>query len=96
MAFNQGFIKHQGSFDTLTKTSSEFNNLLNAMKKNDDESPEDTTVTDTYNFTDGKNSFLRFDKSRTSRVSVRSQDSYQFVSNIQTILKYSSIINNYN
>ncbi|XP_008553008.1 ATP-binding cassette sub-family C member 4 isoform X2 [Microplitis demolitor] len=75
----RGFIKHQGSFDTLTKTSSEFNNLLNAMKKNDDESPEDTTVTDTYNFTDGKNSFLRFDKSRTSRVSVRSQDSYQFI-----------------
>ncbi|XP_057321987.1 ATP-binding cassette sub-family C member 4-like isoform X1 [Microplitis mediator] len=75
-----GHIKYQGTFGTLTKTSLEFNNLLNAMEKNDNASSADTTDDiDTNNLVEDKNSFLRFGKSRTSQVSVKSQDSYQIM-----------------
>ncbi|XP_057321788.1 ATP-binding cassette sub-family C member 4-like [Microplitis mediator] len=76
----RGHIKYQGNFDTLTKTSLEFNNLLNARKKNDNESSDNTTdELDINNLIKDKNSFLRFEKSRTSQVSVKSQDSYQIM-----------------
>lgn len=62
------------------------------MKTNDTESLEDAN--DNRNpkkLSEEINPFSRFDKSRTSRISIRSQDSYQFVSNRIELFKISKL-----
>ncbi|KAH0534630.1 hypothetical protein KQX54_006034 [Cotesia glomerata] len=77
---DRGCIKHQGTFDTLMKINPEFNNLLNNMKTNDTESLQDANENHSpKKLSEEVNFFSRFDKSRTSRISIRSQDSYQFL-----------------
>ncbi|CAD6222001.1 GSCOCT00005267001.2-RA-CDS [Cotesia congregata] len=77
---DRGCIKHQGTFESLTKTNPEFNNLLNNMKSNDTESLGDANENHSpKKLSEEVNFSARFDKSRTSRISIRSQDSYQFL-----------------
>ncbi|XP_044009118.1 ATP-binding cassette sub-family C member 4-like [Aphidius gifuensis] len=82
----RGLVKCQGTYDYLTKTSNEFNNLLDRMEE---ESTEDTTP-DHLNITTNDNieynNQLISRRRRSSRMSsrrssVRSIDSYYFASN---------------
>ncbi|XP_034942803.1 multidrug resistance-associated protein 4-like isoform X2 [Chelonus insularis] len=77
---DRGMIRAQGNFEILTKTSVEFNDMLNRLKdeEKDDEDVEVNEFNDKEQFQE-KNYFFRRISTRNSRVSVRSQDSYQFM-----------------
>ncbi|XP_057334744.1 ATP-binding cassette sub-family C member 4-like [Microplitis mediator] len=86
----RGSIKGQGTFDTLTKTSSVLNDMLKALEKNKEEEKTETVVIspskkaletpDTENASENGNFFRRI-KTRMSQISIRSQDSYKFMVN---------------
>ncbi|CAD6203313.1 GSCOCT00009755001.2-RA-CDS [Cotesia congregata] len=86
----RGSIKHHGTFDTLIQTSAVFNNMLNALKKNEDEKETEAVVetvkeqspdNQETEVTSEKNNFFRRAKTRMSQISIRSHDSYKFMVN---------------
>ncbi|CAD6203315.1 GSCOCT00009756001.2-RA-CDS [Cotesia congregata] len=85
-----GSIKHHGTFDTLIQTSVVFNNMLNALKKNEDENETEAVVETVKEqspdkqeteIANEKNKFFRRAKTRMSQISIRSHDSYKFMVN---------------
>ncbi|XP_034944749.1 multidrug resistance-associated protein 4-like [Chelonus insularis] len=91
IVIDRGTIKAQGSYDNLTRTSTNFNDLLNRLKE--DEKPTDTNNIENLPQRDTvekemspeKNFFRRRSSTGISRSSVKSLNSYQFTSYDETV-----------